>query len=64
MSEDPNKNWGRLIPMRVWLDGASVERLRGIRAVLEAEIGVLQQELEDIKKRISDKEAAGYPEQP
>ena len=62
--EEDRQQAGRLIPMRAVVDGASLEGLRGIRAVLETEIAILQRELEEVKKRISEKEDVGYPEQP
>lgn len=58
------KKAGNLISMRAYIDGASLEGLRGIKAVLEAEIGVLQLELQEVEKRIREKLAIGYPEDP
>jgi hypothetical protein len=59
---DNSKQPQRLVPLRV-LDGASLEGLRGIAQQLEAEIRTSkdqvrawEDELRDIKQRISEKE--------
>jgi hypothetical protein len=54
-----DQEMGKLIPMRAVLDGASLEGLRGIKAVLEAEIKLFQLELEDVDRRIKEKIDAG-----
>ncbi len=52
----------RAVPLRV-LNGASLAGLRGVKAVLEAEIALLQTELQEIDKRINEKTAAGLPDE-
>jgi hypothetical protein len=52
---DDSQKSDRRVPLRS-LDGASLEGLPGVQRQLEDEIRVLQRELEEVERRIKEKQ--------